>query len=85
MYRENLILENDYISISKDNVTFQIPIIYRNSLEVLRQYVTHNIFNLKECRLLFESLHQANINEGFFWKSVRDWFNIYTKEQLNKK
>lgn len=66
-------------------MTTQIPIIYRNSLEVLRQYVTHNIFNLKECRLLFESLHMANINESFFWNSVRDWFNIYTKEQLSKK
>jgi len=71
--------------LSKDQIIPQIPIIYRNSLEILRQFITQNIYNLKECRLLIEALYAENINEGFFWRSIRDWFNIYTKEQLNKK
>lgn len=30
-------------------------------------------------------MHSAKINEKYFWTSVRDWFNIYVKEQLSKK
>ena len=75
----------DYRNISKDNVVPRIPIIYRNSLETLRKYITYNLYNLKECRLLFEALYHANINEGYFWTSMRDWFNIFIKEQLNQR
>lgn len=78
-YRMNLLDVNDFLKISKDKVIPSIPIIYRNSLEVLRQYITYNIFNIKECKMIFEALYYAKINEKFFWTSVRDWFNIYTK------
>lgn len=52
-YREELFSNNNFLAISADPVVPHIPVVYRNSLEVLRQFVTHNIFNLKECRLLF--------------------------------
>lgn len=46
-YRDNLLLINDYLVTSKDPVVSQIPIIYRNSLNVLRQFVAQNVYNLK--------------------------------------
>lgn len=46
-YREHILLINDYLVTSKDPVILQIPIIYRNSLNVLRQFVTQNVYNLK--------------------------------------
>lgn len=66
-------------------MVYHIPIVYRNSLEVVRQYVRFNVYNLKECRLLFRSLHNNQINEKYFWKSVSSWFSIYIKEQLARK
>lgn len=52
-YRNNLLEASDFLTISKDKVVPSIPVIYRNSLEILRQYITYNIFNLKECKLIF--------------------------------
>ena len=49
-YRKQLFLYNDYFTITSDEVIPKIPIICRNSLNVLRQYVTYNLYNLKECR-----------------------------------
>lgn len=46
-YRDNLLLINDYLITSKDPIVMQIPVIYRNSLNVLRQFVAQNVYNLK--------------------------------------
>ena len=75
----------DYAELQKNRVIYNIPIIYRNSLEVLRQYIKFNVYNLKECRTVLRALHACRINEAYFWNSVNDWFCIFIKEQLNKK
>lgn len=51
----------------------------------MRQFIKFNIYNLKECRILFRCLYSSKINEKYFWRSINDWFNIYLKEQLSKK
>lgn len=84
-YRKHVLSLNDFKEISKDSVLAKIPIFYRKSLHVLRQFVAINIYNLKECRMLFEAIYHLNIIEEYFWDSVRDWFNIYIKEQIKKK
>jgi hypothetical protein len=66
-------------------VIFNIPVVYRNSLETVRQFIRYNTYNLKECRILLRCLHQARINDRYFWNSVADWFNLYIKEQLQQK
>jgi len=71
--------------LQRNKIIYNIPIIYRNSLETIRQYVRYNTYNLKECRLLFHALHKCGMNESYFWKSTGDWFNIYIKEQLQSK
>ncbi len=62
-----------------------IPIIFRNHLELIRQFIKYNIYNLKECRILFRCLYSSKINEKYFWKSINDWFNLFVKEQVGKK
>ena len=61
-YKKNVEQFNDYFDIQKDKVIYNIPVIYRNSLEVVRQYIKYNIYNLKECRILIRSLHTCRIN-----------------------
>ena len=46
-YREFIYDIDDYEFITKNPVIPKIPIIYRNSLDILRQFVSHNIYNLK--------------------------------------
>lgn len=76
---------SDYFELQRNKVIYSIPMVYRNSLEVVRQYVRYNLYNLKECRYLFRSLHRCGINESYFWKSVSDWFAIFIREQLMAK
>ena len=76
---------SDFFEIQKNKIIYNIPIIYRNSLEIIRQYVKFNIYNLKECRILLRTLYGCKINEKYFWRSVYTWFNIYIKEQLERK
>ena len=64
---------------------FNIPVVYRNSLETVRQFIRYNTYNLKECRILLRCLHHARINDSRFWSSAVDWFNLYIKEQLAHK
>ena len=45
-YQEIIYDIDDYETIAKDGVIPEIPIIYRNSLDILRQFVSHNIYNL---------------------------------------
>lgn len=56
-YKTYLKSIDDYSITSRDEIVPKIPIIYRNSLEVLRQFITQDIYNLKECRLLVEALY----------------------------
>jgi hypothetical protein len=52
-YKEQLKASDNYLEISQNMVVPHIPVIFRRNLDLLRQYVTQNIYNLKECRLLF--------------------------------
>lgn len=76
---------SDYFELQRNRVIFNIPVVYRNSLETVRQFIRYNTYNLKECRILFRCLHHARINDRHFWASVADWFNLYIKEQLQRK
>jgi hypothetical protein len=84
-YKKNVEAISDYAELQKDKIIYNIPIIYRNSLETVRQYVRHNTYNLKECRLLFRALHAAKVNEKHFWQTVHHWFALFLKEQLIPK
>jgi hypothetical protein len=75
----------DYFELQRNRVIFNIPVVYRNSLEAVRQFIRFNTYNLKECRILCRCLHHARINDAHFWGSVADWFNLYIKEQLQQK
>lgn len=76
---------SDYFELQRNRVIFNIPVVYRNSLETVRQFIRYNTYNLKESRILFRCLHHARINDRHFWASVADWFNLYIKEQLQRK
>jgi len=48
---------------AKGNIILQfIPVVYRNHLELIRQFVRYNVYNLKECRILFRCLYNARVN-----------------------
>ena len=46
-YKKNIEEFNDYFEIQRNKVIFNIPIVYRNSLETMRQYIKYNTYNLK--------------------------------------
>lgn len=72
LFKYKLAVEDicDYIALQRNKIIFNIPMIYRNSLETIRQYIRFNTYNLKECRLLFHALHKCGINDKHFWKST---------------
>lgn len=85
LYKKYAKLNFDYYTLTGDLTLPFIAIFYRNSLKVLIDFIRHGIYQLRQVKTICRCFWQENINEYYFWETVRDWFNLQIKENLSKK